>query len=52
MDVTRSGVLLKIAGATKANVVVPVRGRIVQIEVKSTCIARVVPIAAADKTAL
>jgi hypothetical protein len=40
----------KITGAPKANVVVPVGRRVVQVEVKRTCIAVVVPIAAADET--
>jgi Ni,Fe-hydrogenase III component G len=47
-----SGLYFLIAGATKANVVVTVRRRVVQIQVERPSIAGVVPIAATDETAL
>jgi hypothetical protein len=42
----------KIAGATKANVVVRIPGSVIQIRREGTGVARVIPIAAADKGVL
>jgi len=39
-------------GATKTNIVVTIRGRIVQIQGKNTSIRTIVPIATAEKGAL
>ena len=52
MDVTRSGVLLKIAGATKANVVIRIPRSVIQIRRESPSVARVIPITTADESVL
>jgi len=49
---TRSGAFLKIAGATKANVVVPIARQIVQIQCECTGVVSIVPIATAEKGVL